>query len=173
MAKLNLSITTLSHPISNELEPGAPTPMTRLTTIKILVDAGIPCNTMIVPIIPDLNDHELESIMEANRDSGAKMVSYILLRLPHEVADLFREWLKTHEPNKANCAMNLLASTRGGKAYHSVFGERMTGTGKYATIIQNRFNLASKKCRCNCADEVLDKSQFVDPIHNDEQLSFF
>ena len=147
--------------------------MKRLATIKALVDAGIPCSTMIAPVIPALNDHELDNIMEASRNAGAKMVSYILLRLPHEVADHFRAWLKIHEPNRADRVMNILAGTRGGTAYQSAFGERMTETGKYATIIQNRFNLASKKFRFNCADEVLDTSQFADPIYNDEQLSFF
>ena len=173
LVKVCLSITTLSHSLANKLEPRAPTPMKRLATIKALVDAGIPCSTIIAPVIPALNDHELENIMEASRNAGAKMVTYILLRLPHEVADLFREWLKIHEPNRADRVMNILAGTRGGTAYQSAFGERMTETGKYATIIQNRFNLASKKFRFNCADEVLDTSQFADPIYNDEQLSFF
>ena len=98
LVKLCLSIMKLIHPLANKLEPRALTPLKRLATIKALGDARIPCSTMIAPVIPALNDHELENIMEASRNAGAKMISYNLIRLPHEVADLFREWLKTHKP---------------------------------------------------------------------------
>ena len=106
--------------------------MKRLAAIRALVDAGIPCGIIVAPIFPGLNDHELEGILGRGRDAGAQLASYILIRLPLEVSELFKEWLKTYEPNRANRVMNLLASTRGDKVYQSAFSSRMTGTGEYA-----------------------------------------
>ena len=112
--------------------------MKRLAAIRTLIDSGIPCSIIVAPIIPGLNNHELEGILGSGRDAGAQLASYILLRLPLEVSELFKEWLNTHEPNRANRVMHLLASTRGGKVYQSEFNSRMTGTGEYAFLIKRR-----------------------------------
>ncbi len=115
LVEVSLSIATLDHRLANTLEPLASKPMKRLATIRTLADAGIPCGIITAPIIPALNDHELESILEGGRDTGATLASYILMRLPLQVSDLFKEWLETYEPNKAEQVMNLLAETRDAK----------------------------------------------------------
>ncbi|NKB22280.1 MAG: PA0069 family radical SAM protein [Alphaproteobacteria bacterium] len=173
LAQVCLSVTTLDHRLANTLEPRASTPMKRLATIRTLADAGIPCGVMAAPIIPALNDHELESILSAGRDAGATLASYILLRLPLEIADLFKEWLETHEPNKAKHVMSLLASTRGGKVYQSEFGTRMKGTGEYAALLKKRFDLMIKRLGYLDRRFELDTSQFCPPLQQDGQLALF
>ena len=173
LAQVCLSVTTLGHRLANTLEPRASTPMKRLAAIRALADAGVPCGVMAAPIIPALNDHELESILTAGRDAGADIAYYILLRLPLEIADLFKEWLETHEPNKAKHVMNLLASTRGGKVYQSEFGTRMKGTGEYAALLKKRFNLMTKRLGYNDRRFELDCSQFRAPLQRDGQLALF
>ena len=174
LVKVSLSVTTLDHRLSNKLEPRAPTPMKRLATIRTLVDAGIPCGIIVAPIIPGLNDHKLEGILASGSDAGAQLASYILLRLPLEVSELFKEWLNIHEPNRANRVMNLLASTRGGKVYQSAFNSRMTGAGEYAFLLKRRFNLALKKFNYDSPGIALNTSQFGVPKKIDNnQLALF
>ena len=150
MAKDNLihiclSITTLNPDLARRLEPRAAAPKRRLQTLATLAKAGIPVSVLVAPLIPMLNDYELEKILQLSRDAGAVDASYVLLRLPHEVKDLFAEWLQTHEPLKAAHVMNRIYDSRGGKAYDSKFGVRMRGTGQYAEMLAQRFCLAMKK----------------------------
>jgi DNA repair photolyase len=150
MAKDNLihiclSITTLSPELARRLEPRAAAPKRRVQTLTKLAEAGIPVSVLIAPLIPMLNDCELEKILQLSREAGALDADYVFLRLPHELKDLFEEWLQTHEPLKANHIMTRVYDSRGGKAYNSTFGIRMRGTGQYAELLGQRFRLAMKK----------------------------
>jgi DNA repair photolyase len=140
-----LSITTLNPDLARRLEPRAATPKRRLQTLATLTEAGIPVSVLVAPLIPMLNDSELETILQQCRAAGALDAGYVLLRLPHELKDLFTEWLQTHEPLKATHIMNRIYDSRGGKAYDSTFGVRMRGTGQYADLLAQRFHLAMKK----------------------------
>jgi len=173
LAQVYLSVTTLDLRLANTLEPRASAPMKRLATIRSLSDAGVPCGVMAAPVMPALNDHELESILTAGHDAGATLASYILLRLPFEIAGIFKEWLETHEPNKAKHVMSLLASTRGGKVYQSELGTRMKGTGEYAVLLKKRFELMCNRLGYNDRRFELDTSQFCAPLQKDEQLALF
>ena len=173
LAQVCVSVTTLDHRLANTLEPRASTPTKRLAAIRILADAGVPCGVMAAPVIPALNDHELESILTAAHDAGATLASYILLRLPLEIAGIFKEWLETHEPNKAKYVMSLLAKTRGGKVYQSEFGTRMKGTGEYAALLKNRFELMCNRLGYNDQRFELDTSQFCAALQKDGQLALF
>ena len=173
LAQVCVSVTTLDHRLANTLEPRASTPTKRLAAIRILADAGVPCGVMAAPVIPALNDHELESILTAAHDAGATLASYILLRLPLEIAGIFKEWLETHEPNKAKYVMSLLANTRGGKVYQSEFGTRMKDTGEYAALLKNRFELMCNRLGYNDRRFELDTSQFCAALQKDGQLALF
>ncbi|ESS67091.1 DNA repair photolyase [Methyloglobulus morosus KoM1] len=140
-----LSITTLNPDLTRRLEPRATTPKRRLQTLATLAEAGIPVSVLVAPLIPMLNDSELETILQQCRAAGALDAGYVLLRLPHELKDLFTEWLQTHEPLKADHVMHRIYDSRGGKAYDSTFGVRMRGTGQYADLLAQRFHLAMKK----------------------------
>ena len=137
-----LSITTLDKALARTLEPRAAQPHRRLQTVETLAKAGIPVGVLIAPLIPVLTDPELERIMQSARDAGAREAGYVLLRLPHEVKDLFREWLAAHAPGSAEHVMNRVREMRGGKDYQAEFGTRMRGTGVYAKFINDRFHLA-------------------------------
>lgn len=140
-----VSITTLRGDIARKLEPRAAAPHRRLQTIHALSAAGIPVSVMVAPLIPVLTDSELETILEQARNAGARDAGYVLLRLPHEVKDLFREWLDTHTPGIAEHVFKRIFDARGGKAYNAAFGSRMTGTGPYADMIAQRFAAAKKR----------------------------
>jgi len=140
-----LSITTLNPDLARCMEPRAAAPKRRLQTLATLTAAGIPVSVLVAPLIPMLNDCELENILQKTKDAGALDAGYVLLRLPHELKDLFGEWLQTHEPLKADRIMNRIYEARGGKAYDSAFGTRMRGTGVYADLLAQRFHLAMKK----------------------------
>jgi DNA repair photolyase len=139
-----LSITTLNPDLARRLEPRAAAPKRRLQTLATLAEAGVPVAVLVAPLIPMLNDSEMEAILQQSRDAGAMDAGYVLLRLPHELKDLFAEWLQTHEPLKAAHVMNRIYDSRGGKAYDSTFGVRMRGTGQYADLLAQRFRLAKK-----------------------------
>jgi DNA repair photolyase len=173
LVQVCLSITTLDHRLANTLEPRASTPMKRLATIRTLTDAGIPCGVIAAPIIPGLNDHELESIIAAGRDTGATLASYILLRLPLQVSGLFKEWLKTYEPNKAKQVMNLLAETRDDKNHQTEFSSRLKGTGEYTALLAKRFELIIKRLGYRGQSYELDTNQFKVPLRQDRQLALF
>jgi len=145
LVQIALSITTLKTDLARRLEPRAAAPKRRLQTVEVLAAAGIPVSVLVAPLIPMLNDEELEKILTAVRHAGAIDAGYVLLRLPLELHDLFREWLHTYEPLKAERVLHRIFDARGGKAYDSTFGTRMTGTGSYADLLGQRFRLAYKR----------------------------
>ena len=159
LAKVALSVTTLDPKLARTMEPRANTPGRRLEAIKVLAEAGIPVTVMTAPMIPAINDAEMEAILEEARDRGATAAGYVMLRLPLEIRDLFREWLLTHFPDRLRHVMSLVQSFRDGKDYDSAWGKRMTGTGPYATMIARRFELAcSRLGYAKTADAVADRS---------------
>jgi DNA repair photolyase len=145
LASVTLSITTLDKHLARKMEPRAPTPPRRLQAIAGLAAAGIPVGVLAAPMIPALNDMELEAILAAAAEAGASAAGYVLLRLPLEIADLFREWLETHVPARAKHVLNLLRGTRRGSLYVDTFGERQKGNGPYAELLAARFRLAVKR----------------------------
>ncbi|MFB9950413.1 PA0069 family radical SAM protein [Rhizobium puerariae] len=145
LAKVGISITTLDRKLARAMEPRASTPPKRLDAIKALTDAGIPASVMVAPVIPALNDHEIERILEAANAAGATKASYVLLRLPLEVSPLFRDWLLQNYPNRYRHVMSLIRSMRGGKDYDAEWGKRMKGAGPYAWQIGRRFEMATKR----------------------------
>ncbi|HEV7165311.1 MAG: PA0069 family radical SAM protein [Gammaproteobacteria bacterium] len=140
-----VSITTLDDDLKRSLEPRAASPRSRLKVVEALAKAGVPVGVMTAPIIPMINDAEMERILELAAEAGACSAGYVLLRLPYELKDLFKEWLAAHYPLKAEHVMSLIRQSRGGEEYQSEFGTRMRGTGKYAELIAQRFRLACKR----------------------------
>src|SRR5208282_510889 len=140
-----LSITSLTDEIKRTLEPRAASPKGRLRTIAQLAERGIPVGVLVAPVIPAITDHEMEDILAAAKAAGATSAGYVLLRLPHELKILFRDWLAEHYPDRAKHVMSLINQARGGKDYDSQFGTRMRGTGPYAELLRTRFELAKRK----------------------------
>jgi DNA repair photolyase len=162
LASVAVSITTLDRKLARTMEPRAAAPQRRLEVIRNLSAAGVPMSVLVAPVIPVLTDSELETILGEARAAGARAAGYVLLRLPHELKELFRAWLATHHPNKAGHVMNVLRDMRGGKDYDSRYGTRMRGTGEYAALIARRFELDER--RLGFGDfPPLDSSQFVAP----------
>ena len=157
-----VSITTLDRTLARRMEPRASAPHRRLETVRRLCAAGIPTGVFASPMIPFLNDAELETILERSREAGARGASYTMLRLPLEIADLFREWLAEHYPDRAERVMERVRETRGGKDYDSTFGQRMRGTGPVADLLARRFRLAVKRLGFPGLP-TLDCSGFVPP----------
>jgi DNA repair photolyase len=145
LAGVGVSITTLDARLKRLMEPQAASPQARLRTVQRLSEAGVPTGVMIAPVIPALTEHELEAILEASAAAGARWAGYVLLRLPHEVKDLFREWLAAHYPDRAHHVMSLVQQMRGGKDYDSSFGTRMRGTGTLAQLLRSRFQIACRR----------------------------
>ncbi len=145
LVQVMVSITTLRHELARTLEPRAAAPARRLDLIRNLSAAGVPAGVMVAPLIPVLSDSELEDILACAREAGARCAGYVLLRLPHEVKDLFREWLAEHAPTQAEHVMARIRDSRGGKDYAAEFGARMRGTGVYADLIAQRFRLARQR----------------------------
>ena len=140
-----ISLTSLDAALKRSLEPRAAGPGTRLRTIRMLHDAGVPVGTLVAPVIPAINDHEIERLVAAAATAGASRAGYVLLRLPHEVAPLFRDWLDTHFPERAEHVMSLVRQSRGGRANDSDFTQRMTGRGVFADMIAKRFRVACRR----------------------------
>ncbi len=154
MAKLGLvkvfvSLTTLDRKLARAMEPRASTPPKRLDAIRMLNEAGIPCGVMTAPMIPAVNDMELERLLEAAWAAGAREAGWVLLRLPYELKELWREWLQEHYPDRASKVMKLVQDSRGGKDYVADFGDRMRGEGAYAQLLAQRFQLAIKRIGFN------------------------
>lgn len=149
LVRVAITITTLSVGLKTILEPRASAPSARLRVIRNLSSRGIPITVMAAPMIPMINDMELESILTAAKDAGAKNAGLTLIRLPHEVKILFKEWLKEHFPDRADHVMSLVKQMRGGKEYDSTFGKRMRGEGEFANLLTMRFKLACKKLKLN------------------------
>ena len=139
LVHVNVSVTTLDKTLKTRLEPRTASPAARLRTLETLAAAGVPVGAMVAPVIPFLNDHEIEAIVAAAVAAGAKSLGYILLRLPREVGPLFQEWLETHYPLKASRVENAVRDMRGGKLYQSGWGSRMRGHGPLADLIERRF----------------------------------
>jgi DNA repair photolyase len=168
-----LSITSLTEDIKRTLEPRTASPQARLRVIHQLAQAGIPAGVLVAPVIPAITDHEMEAILAAAREAGATSAGYVLLRLPHEVKILFREWLKDHYPERAKHVMSLINQARGGKDYAAEFGVRMRGTGPYAELLRTRFELAARKLGLSPASDrhELDTSLFRPPTPVASQLT--
>lgn len=149
LVSVAMSVTTLDTDLKRVMEPRAASPQARLRTLAALSAAGIPTSVMAAPMIPALNDHELEAILEAAAAAGARWAGYVLLRLPYEIKHLFREWLAAHYPDRAAHVMALVQDMRGGHDYDSRFGVRMRGTGPYAQLLSNRFRLACRRLHLN------------------------
>ena len=145
LAKVGISVTTLDRKLARSMEPRAATPPKRLEAIQQLTAAGIPTAVMVAPVIPALNDHEIERILEAGQAAGATEASYVMLRLPLEVSPLFRDWLLQNYPDRYRHVMSLVRSMRGGKDYDADFSKRMKGAGPYAWQIGRRFEMATKR----------------------------
>jgi DNA repair photolyase len=171
LVRVFVSITTLDRHLANTMEPRASTPTRRLAAVKALNDAGVPTGVMAAPMIPALNDDELEAILEAAKEAGARSAGYTLLRLPYEIKDLFAEWLETHAPLKAKHVLNLVRETRGGKLNDPRFGSRMRGEGPYAQLLRKRFALACQRLGLNKNDWNPDLSLFKVPPRAGDQLS--
>ena len=163
LAKVALSVTTLDHRLARSMEPRAATPGRRLEAIRQLKAAGVPAGVMFAPVIPGLNDHEMESVLEAAVDAGADEGGYILLRLPLEVKDLFQEWLAEAAPNRAERIMGLIRSMNDGRDYHPAWGRRQVGRGPYADALSKRFSLAAKRLRLNARSHALSVAKFHVP----------
>jgi DNA repair photolyase len=145
LVQVFISLTSLRNDIKRTLEPRAASPARRLELVRRLSAAGVPVGVLVAPVIPVITDGELDAILAAAADAGARMAGYVLLRLPHEVKDLFREWLDAHHPLKAAHVMSLIRQARGGKDYDSRWGLRQRGTGEYADMLAQRFRLACKR----------------------------
>ncbi|HEV2229905.1 MAG TPA: PA0069 family radical SAM protein [Steroidobacteraceae bacterium] len=145
LASVSISVTTLDDELKRKLEPRAASPAARVRTLAALAAAGVPCGAMVAPVIPALTDHEMESILEACAAAGARWAGYVLLRLPYEIKDLFREWLAAHYPERAAHVMSLIRDMRGGRDNDPSFGSRMRGTGPYALLLRSRFKLACRR----------------------------
>ncbi|MCY1127306.1 PA0069 family radical SAM protein [Frigidibacter sp. RF13] len=173
LAQVGISVTTLDPGLSRRMEPRAPAPARRLQAIRSLSDAGVPVRVMASPMIPALNDHEMEAILQAGADAGARASSWILLRLPLEVSPLFRDWLARAEPGRAAHVMNLLREMRGGADYDADWGKRMRGEGTYADLLARRFQIAARRCGLDGRLPPLDCGAFRRPLARDGQLALF
>jgi DNA repair photolyase len=173
LVSVMVSVTSLSNDIKRTLEPRTASPSARLRVIEQLTEAGVPVGVLVAPVIPAITDHEIEDILAAAKAAGASRAGYVLLRLPHELKILFREWLAEHYPDRATHVMSLINQSRGGKDYDSQFGTRMRGTGPYAELLRTRFDLAKRKLGFAGADEryELNTRAFKPPRPNTPQLS--
>lgn len=168
-----VSVTSLDPELSRRMEPRAPTPATRLRMIEALARAGVPVRVMAAPMIPALNEHEIEAILTAARDAGATAASMISVRLPLEVAPLFRDWLQRHHPGKAAHVMGRIQAMRGGRDNDPRFGSRMRGEGPEADLLLQRFRLARKRLGLVRDEPVLDCGRFAPPPRRGDQLALF
>ncbi len=165
LVSVAFSLTTLDDELKRIMEPRAASPGARLRAMRTLHEHGIPVSVMTAPIIPMINDRELEAMLEAAREAGARSAGYVLLRLPLEIAGLFEEWLAAHFPERAEHVMSLIRQSRGGKDYDSRFGTRMRGEGHFADLLAQRFRLASRRLGLDkrSSDDGLDCSLFSVP----------
>jgi DNA repair photolyase len=175
LVSVMVSVTSLTNDIKRTLEPRTASPQARLRVIQQLSEAGVPAGVLVAPVIPAITDHEMEDIMAAAKEAGASRAGYVLLRLPHELKIIFRDWLAQHYPDRAKHVMSLINQSRGGKDYDSQFGTRMRGTGPYAELLRTRFDLAKRKLGFAGADEryELDTTLFRPPVKATPQLSLF
>jgi DNA repair photolyase len=149
LVAVHVSLTTIDEELKRVLEPRAASPAARLRVIRALADAEVPVGVLLAPMIPALNDHEMERLLEAASGHGATRAGFMLLRLPHELARLFEEWLREHHPARADRVLNLLREARGGRLNDPRFGHRMRGQGPYARLLEARFGKACRRCGLN------------------------
>ncbi len=173
LVKVALSVTTLDPKLARIMEPRASTPPRRLETMRQLVNAGIPTSTLVAPVIPAINDAEIERILEAVAATGVRHAGYVLLRLPLEVRDLFREWLMENFPDRHRHVFKLIRDVRGGKDYDLSFGQRMTGSGPIAWMIGRRFEIVREKLGFNATSVKTTTEHFRPPLAASDQLSLF
>ncbi|HEX4157784.1 MAG TPA: PA0069 family radical SAM protein [Rhizomicrobium sp.] len=170
LARAAISVTTLDRRLARVMEPRAATPGRRIEAIAGLHRAGIPVSVMFAPVIPALNDEELETVLGTAVEAGAASAGYVLLRLPLEIKDLFREWLEEKEPGRAKHVMSLIRQMRGGKDYDSQWHTRMKGTGPYAEMIARRFHMAVKRLGLNKDRAPLSTDKFRRPPRSGDQF---
>ncbi|MBL6752434.1 MAG: PA0069 family radical SAM protein [Nevskia sp.] len=173
LVSVGITITTLEPELKRTLEPRAAAPAARLRTMRRLADAGVPVRVMFSPVIPFVNDAELERVLEAGAQAGASAASYVLLRLPYELKDLFRQWLQANLPLKAEHVMSLVRQSRGGKDNQAEFGTRMRGTGAFAELIAKRFALARRRFGLEREPRPANLGAFRVPPAAGDQLGLF
>jgi DNA repair photolyase len=173
LAKVAISITTLDAKLARKMEPRAASPAKRLETVRKLSEAGIPVSVLVAPIIPAINDHEIEAILQASYQAGAREAGYVLLRLPHELKDLMRDWLIEHYPDKLRHVFSLLQEAHGGKDYDAKWRTRQTGVGPFAWMIGRRFETATARFGFNERRLKLRTDLFTPPVKETKQLTLF
>ena len=173
LARVAVSVTTLDRSLARAMEPRAATPERRIGAIRGLAAAGCPVAVMFAPVIPGLNDHELEAVLERAAEAGATGAGYVVLRLPQEIKDLFREWLDAARPDRARRVMSLVRQMRGGQDYDAEWGKRMKGEGPIAEIIAARFKAARKRFGLDQERTPLDVSRFRVPPKAGDQMDLF
>ncbi len=173
LLRVGISLTTLDAGLSRSMEPRAPAPERRLRVIERLTEAGVPVRVMTSPIIPGLTDHELENLLQAGKQAGADSASWIMLRLPREVSQLWQEWLADHQPARAEKVMSRLREMHGGRDYDPRWGHRMRGEGVFAEMIAKRFKAALKRLDLATETQPLRCDLFCCPAQAGDQLSLF
>jgi DNA repair photolyase len=173
LASVSISITSLDARLSRILEPRAASPQRRLRTVRALAEAGVPVRVNLAPVIPFINEPEIEAIIDAAAAAGAKNAHYTVVRLPWEVSPLFEEWLQAHFPDRARRVMNRIRDMRGGKTYDAQFGRRMTGEGTWAQLIAQRFGRASARHGFSDSWPALRKDLFIRPRRPTPQIDLF
>jgi len=173
LVKVAISVTTLDPKLARVMEPRAATPARRLGALRELVKAGVPASALVAPVIPAINDAEIERILEAVAETGVRYAGYVLLRLPLELKDLFRQWLIENFPDRYRHVINLIRETHGGKDYDSSWGKRMTGSGPIAWMIGRRFEVASERLGFNLTSVKMTTEHFRPPRPAAEQLDLF
>ncbi len=173
LASAAISITTLDRKLARSMEPRAATPQRRLDAVRRLAEAGCPVTVMFAPVIPGLNDHELERVLEASAEAGATGAGYVLVRLPLEISELFQQWLETDHPDRASRVMSLIRQTRGGKDYVSEWGERQRGKGPVAQLVARRFAAARTRYGLDQPRRTFDLGAFRVPPKPGDQMSLF
>lgn len=173
LVQVMVSVTSLDAELKRTLEPRAASPAARLRVIRALHAAGVPVGVLVAPVIPVITEPQLEDILAACAEAGASSAGYVLLRLPHEVKDLFRDWLEQHRPGEAAHVMSLIQQSRGGKDYDSAWGRRMRGQGQFADLLAQRFALACRRLGLNRRELKLNCRDFAPPARAGDQLSLF
>jgi len=173
LVHVGVSVTTLNTEVSRKMEPRVPLPKRRLRTIRRLSEAGVPVRVMVSPVIPALTDHELEHILRAGKEAGAVAASWIMLRLPLEVAPLFEEWVKDAFPDRAARVLNRVKDVHGGRLYDSEWGRRMTGQGVFSDLISHRFKLEIQRLGLETRLPPLRTDLFRRPVREGDQMSLF
>ncbi len=173
LAKAAVSVTTLERRIARVMEPRAAAPHRRIEAIRALTQAGVPVTVMVAPIVPAINDSEIEAILEEAAKAGASSAGYVVLRLPREIKDLFREWLHAHFPDRATRVMSIVRQMRNGRDYDPEWGKRQKGEGPYARLIADRFTRALRRLGLDKPRLPLDTTQFRRPLDTGGQANLF